>query len=90
MYKAPLFPLLADPVLITTAPLTPLVPALEVLKCNDPLAPQELAPVKIEIPPPVCTELNPADNVIAPPDPLLPLPTEITTDPPRPPTAEPV
>jgi hypothetical protein len=53
MYNAPLLPLLEVPVLITTNPLTPFVPALAVCRSS---LPDEVAvpyPVTSEILPPV-------------------------------------
>ena len=89
MYKEPLTPELAVPVLRTKIPLTPKEPAFPVCKSNEPLLDEVPSPLVIVTMPPVAVEEVPADSTILPPDPLSPDPEEIRTEPPAPELAPP-
>lgn len=86
MYKAPLLPELELPVLSTSIPLTPLLPAFEVFSINEPLLDPnaELKPLVIDTRPPLADVDAPPDRTISPPVPLVPDPTVMYTEPPRP------
>jgi len=87
---APLFPTDDVPVLKTIAPLTPVVPALEVDSSRIPLEEEDPAPEVITTLPPVLADDIPATRAIIPPVPLLPEPTVTYIDPPLPPDEDPV
>ena len=76
MYSAPLLPALALPVLSTSVPLTPALPAFDVCKSNAPLLVDTPNPLVIDTRPPVNDDEVPADNTMLPPEPLLPDPTK--------------
>ncbi|MEC8428447.1 MAG: hypothetical protein VXZ35_08475, partial [Pseudomonadota bacterium] len=88
-YRAPLFPLLADPELNTSRPLTPFVPAFALRIEITPLLVAVPSPLSKLSAPPVFTLLRPDSTLTPPPDPLVPLPTLMLTMPPRPPVATP-
>jgi len=87
----PELPYLAVPVLTRTAPEIPLEPAFAVVS--------RIQPVELLVLPPLCSsksppaspaaEVAPADRTMAPPAPLLPLPTSTLIAPPLPPVAKP-
>jgi hypothetical protein len=89
MYKAPLFPVPAVPVLNTNWPLTPAVPALAVMSNKAPLVFRP-TPDTTDKRPPLSDDEVPADNTNSPPAPLSPDPTVTYTAPPRPDVADPV
>ena len=83
-YTEPLSPDDAVPVLTTIKPLTPVVPALNVLSSNAPLLEADPLPLTKLTRPPVPPLDLPPDRTNSPPEPLLPDPTVTYMEPPRP------
>jgi len=89
----PVLPFDDVPLLREIAPLTPSAPALAVRTAILPLDDCSENPVEIATLPPLIPPLvsvPPARTTISPPVPLLPVPTQIDADPPRPPVESPV
>jgi hypothetical protein len=89
IFREPLLPALAVPVLSTSSPLTPNSPALEVVIAIDPLVVTVLYPDFNVTNPPVVEVVVPAFIFIKPPWPLFPDPTVMVTEPPLPRVADP-
>jgi hypothetical protein len=80
IYRAPLVPKLALPVLKISKPLTPVIPALAVWISMSPLDVETLYPVVKATRPPVAivavdSEVVPAESISSPPELLSPEPT---------------
>ena len=83
-------PTLVVPVLKTSAPLIPAVPALTDWTTIDPLDVSRPIPADKDICPPVAVVDDPAVALTCPPTPVFPVPTAITISPPFPFVAAPV
>ena len=81
---APELPVLAEPVLKISMPLTPLVPELMDRMVTAPLEVDVPSPALRLTAPPVCTVLRPEYICTEPPAPLVPLPADRAIRPPRP------
>jgi hypothetical protein len=88
----PEFPTAVVPLLSNSDPLTPLDTAFADDIVTDPVLDCELPPLTIDTLPPTWPApiAKPLDTASDPPAPLLPLPTAMKMDPPRPPTAPPL
>jgi hypothetical protein len=86
----PLFPLLVDPELKYSDPLTPLEPEFRLRITTVPLLEAVPSPDEMRTTPPVCTMLRPALTYKSPPTPLVPAPTLTTMAPARPAVVAPV